>query len=591
MGILKWINDSLRRKLSLFMLITTLLPLISLGCFAYIISSRSTEEKTKQSGINTLAQMGAKLRFIVKDVENMSIYLIGQQDIQEGMKGQAEDAQARARILGTMTNLVYSKSYISSITIYPVDGKEPISTSASYSSELKLDFTQVREKQWTGRYGIENYAGSRQVISFIRPLRSVNNYDLTFGWLVISLDEEAVSRNWTEPRLNEGQGQVILLNEKAEILSATDKRLLAEQEPFPAAELIRSMGSGSGALTYGERQDRKTLLHYRDEATGWTLVGVIPFDLYWAENRFILVLTGAAVIVSVLLTVGLTLFVVQRVTNPLRALTRLLSKINPDEPLPTYPIGAADEIGRLAASYNRLGTHIESLKKRLILQESRKKEADMRALQAQINPHFLYNTLSSIHWIALMEDQQRIAEMVGALSDFLRFSLNRGKEYCSVDQELAHIRNYAVVQSIRFPDEFEVDYTVDEELGSVYMLKLLLQPLVENAMIHGIQKKGRKGQISIHVERQGADMSFIVLDDGAGMSEERLEQVRSSMHPSSPGEPASDASYGLRNVHERLLLHYGPDAGLQIESREGVGTRISFKIPRLEGPHENHDRG
>jgi two-component system sensor histidine kinase YesM len=255
-----------------------------------------------------------------------------------------------------------------------------------------------------------------------------------------------------------------------------------------------------------------------------------------------------------------------------------------------YAVGSPDEIGKLAESYNMLGMHIEKLKKQLIHNETRKKEADMRALQAQINPHFLYNTLSSIHWIALMTEEKRIADMVGALSDFLRFSLNKGKEFCPVHQELAHIRNYVQVQSIRYPDKFDVDIVVDPELQNHYMLKLLLQPLVENAMIHGIQKKEGKGMITVYVERQANRMGFLVLDDGIGMSEEQLQAVRGNLNPPAD-QLAPEASYGLRNVHERLQLHYGPEAGLVIESKEHEGTRISFTIPILEEQHENHDRG
>jgi two-component system sensor histidine kinase YesM len=287
--------------------------------------------------------------------------------------------------------------------------------------------------------------------------------------------------------------------------------------------------------------------------------------------------------------VFLTIFVIRKVTTPLGSLTRLLTKINPDEPLPHYPVYTSDEIGRLAGSYNLLSTHIEALKKQLIHNETRKKEADMRALQAQINPHFLYNTLSSIHWIALLNEENRIAEMVGALSDFLRFSLNKGKEYCKVSQELAHIRNYVQVQSIRFPDEFTVDYVVDARLSDSFMLKLLLQPLVENAMIHGIQMKEEPGVISIYVELKGNSMYVKVMDDGIGMTEERLREVTESLYPAEE-TIANDASYGLRNVHERLQLHYGLDSGIKIEIRLNEGTCVSFSIPVLEDNHENLDR-
>ncbi|NRF90443.1 sensor histidine kinase [Paenibacillus frigoriresistens] len=587
---IKWFGYSLRRKLSVIMLVTTLIPLLFLGTFAFTISSNITEEKAQQAGLDTLAQMDAKFRFILKDVENMSLFLIGQSDVQAYMK---KPDETRAQILGLMTNLVYSKDYISNITIYPKNSiaSESLATSTIYKTDLnqQIDIEQISDKMWTNLYHIETYLGDRQVFSFIRPLRSYNNYQ-TLGWLSITLDEQVLSRIWSEPQLAEGHGKVALLNSRNEIMSATDKSWLAGpvETLFPGVSAHIKTGT-SGEWTFGKGNDKQNILYYREPSIGWTLIGVIPSELYSAQNRYILQLTGVAVVLAVLTNIVLTLFVIQRVTNPLRALTRLLTKVNPSEPLPQYPADSRDEIGRLAQSYNMLGTHIEALKTQLIHDETRKKEADMRALQAQINPHFLYNTLSSIHWIALLTEENRIAEMVGALSDFLRFSLNKGKEYCTVSQELAHIRNYVQVQAIRFPDEFEVDFTIDARLNDTYMLKLLLQPLVENAMIHGIQKKEAKGIISIYAEQKGSLMSFKIMDDGIGMSEDQLKTVRESLNPQK-GLPASDASYGMRNVHERLLLHYGMESGLIIESKLNTGTCVSFSIPILEDFHENHDR-
>jgi len=593
----RWLGLSLGRKLSFIMLITTLIPLVFLGGFAYRISSGITEEKAEQSGIDTLRQMDANLRFMLQDVENLSITLIGQSDIQQYVNRPDADFASQTRILGLMANLVSSKDYISNVTIYPANANPVLSTAAIYSSDLEeqVMIREVGTKLWTELYTVEKYNGKSKVLSFIRPLRSVNNYQ-TMGWLVISLDERAISRYWSQPKLGDGQGNVALINDKGHVVSATDDQWLGR--PFESLYPGISPGLKSGAygtITYGEgKHEKKSMLYYKEPLVGWTLVGVIPFELYSAQNRYILQLTAIAVLISIFATVGIIFFVVHRVTNPLRALTRLLSKVNPEEPLPLYATNSSDEIGKLAESYNMLGSHIEKLKMQVIRNEARKKEADMRALQAQINPHFLYNTLSSIHWIALLTEEKRIADMVGALSDFLRFSLNKGKEFCPVHQELAHIRNYAQVQSIRFPDKFDVDIVVDPELQDQYMLKLLLQPLVENAMIHGVQKKDGKGHITVYVERKEEHMFFLVLDDGIGMTEEQLAAIYQSLQEPPDQQDFSDvASYGLRNVNERLRLHYGPDAGLVIESKLHSGTRISFTIPMLEGggSHENLDRG
>lgn len=591
MPVWRWMGNSLGRKLTVIMLITTLIPLMLLGGFAYVISSKITEEKTEQAGIDTLRQMDGNLRFIIKDVENMSIFLIGQSNVQQYVNSLDDDVGSQTRIRSFMTNLISSKEYISNVEIIPANSNPPLSTTSLYQSDLDrlVNVREVTGKMWTTLYNVQNYAGNQRVISFIRPLRSTDNYR-NLGWLTISLDEKVISRYWSEPNLGDGKGSVALLNEQGIVLSATDKSWLSQSLDVLMPGLLNELNPALyGVVNHGEGRAKKTILYFREPLVGWVLIGVIPFDLYSAQNRYILQLTGVAVALSIVATAGLILFLIQRITNPLRVLTRLIAKVNPEEPLPLYSVASSDEIGKLAESYNMLGKHIEKLKKQVIRNEAHKKEADMRALQAQINPHFLYNTLSSIHWIALMNEEKRIADMVGALSDFLRFSLNKGKEFCPVHQELAHIKNYAQVQSIRYPDKFDMDIVVDPELQDRYMLKLLLQPLVENAMLHGIQKKEGKGMISVYVEHKANRMSFMVLDDGVGMTEEQLELITNNLNPPDGGL-YPDASYGLRNVNERLQLHYGLDAGLIIESRLNAGTRISFSIPVLEGQHENNDR-
>lgn len=289
------------------------------------------------------------------------------------------------------------------------------------------------------------------------------------------------------------------------------------------------------------------------------------------------------IIVSVLLVSVLVLYFVQRVTKPLVMLTRFLKSANPEETLQTYPVESMDEVGQLVRSYNKLSDRITQLTEQVKEEESSKKEADLQALQAQINPHFLYNTLSSIHWMALMNKDEKIADMVGSLSDFLRFSLNKGEEFCSVEQEVAHAKHYANIQSIRFPGKFKLAVDIDVELYESKMLKLLLQPLIENALIHGIQKRSDVGDIKVSARQESSCMHFSVEDTGVGMDEHKLAEIKRELRApddqKKEKERLEKGSYGLRNVHKRLQLHYGTEAGLRVESVAQIGTRVSFSIP------------
>ncbi|MDN4600975.1 sensor histidine kinase [Paenibacillus sp. F6_3S_P_1C] len=593
----RWLTSSLQRKLSVVVTASMIVPLLALGLFAFLISSRITEQKTKLSGMDTLKQVEANLRYMLQDVETLSIFLIGERDIQQYLSSDEDDVQERVDILGRMTNLAASKKYIANIAIYP-DRFDAVLSTATWYESSNVSYPPAPHgdavKAWTGVYPVQNYAGIQNVITLVRPIRSIHDYR-PIGWLAISLDEKAISKGWAALGLGKGEGRLELIGSTGEILSSMDKSRLGQslEKIEPEVQTLIQQ-EGRGTATYGSGDEKRTLLYYPEQLTGWTLTGTVPYDQYKSENGYILILTAVAVSLSAAISAGLVWFTVRRITRPLRVLTRHLSRMDPDRPLPLFRSESDDEIGKLGESYNLLGAHIEILKKEVIRGEARKKEADLRALQAQINPHFLYNTLSSIHWIALMSEEKRIAEMVEGLSDFLRISLNQGRDYCPVGQEITHIRHYVRVQSIRFPDKFAVHYIVDPALEPRMMLKLLLQPLVENAMIHGIQPKAGMGTITIMIRQEQERMSVLVLDDGAGMGRDRLEYVRSSLvsldeeeqhysnHHRTEKEPMKQGGYGLRNVNERLLLHYGAEAQLEVDSRVGGGTRISFSIPILE---------
>ncbi|MEN1986369.1 MULTISPECIES: cache domain-containing sensor histidine kinase [Paenibacillus] len=582
MALGRWLTSSLQRKLSVVVTASMIVPLLALGLFAFLISSRITEQKTKLSGMDTLKQVEANLRYMLQDAENLSIFLIGERDIQQYLSRNEDHELDRVDIVGRMTNLAASKKYIANIAIYPDRFNASLTTATWY--EPGIAYPPIPsgdgDKTWTSVYPVHNYAGIQNVITLVRPIRSIHDYR-HLGWLAISLDEKAISKDWATLGLGRGEGRLELIGRSGEILASMDKSRLGQSLEQVEPDVQTTMWQqGSGTTTYGSGEHKRTLLYYPQPLTGWTLTGTVPYDQYKSENGYILILTALAVVASAVICAGLVWFTVRRVTRPLRVLTRHLSRIDPHRPLPLFGTETDDEIGRLGESYNLLGAHIESLKNEVIRGEARKKEADLRALQAQINPHFLYNTLSSIHWIALMSKETRIAEMVEGLSDFLRISLNNGKEYCPVGQEIAHIQHYVRVQSIRFPDKFAVQYIVDPALEQRMMLKLLLQPLVENAMIHGIQPKVGTGTITVMIRQdQGRErMNVLVLDDGVGMDQEKLDQLRENQ----PDEKPFVGGYGIHNVNERLLLHYGPDAQLEMDSRIGGGTRISFSIPFLE---------
>jgi two-component system sensor histidine kinase YesM len=580
-----WFRRSLKRKITFLLLISILLPLLSLGLFSYFIASDITEKKQKESGMSIMKQMASNLEFIMRDIENSSLFLIGNKDVQLYLNVSKEEANMRQnRMTEFLSNLMYSKNYISDITIYPASEALPVSNTTIFKVSVPditiqdPDYFANHPYWWTSLYPIHTAAGKKNIISLIRPIRNVNSFK-NLGKLVISLDERVVESTLKKSGIG-ANGFMLLIDGKGNVLSGSMSPL-----PNNIANILPELSrleEGAGSVNHGIGRDKKTVLYHKLSEADWTLIGVIPFADYKAQNRYVLTLTAVAVGVSLLAIVVLVVFFVQRLTRPLRMLTNFLNKTDPEEPMRMYPVESMDEVGQLVRSYNRLSGKIEALTDQVKRNEAIRTEADMQALQAQINPHFLYNTLSSIHWMALMSKDHQTADMVGNLSDFLRFSLNKGAQFTSVEQEIAHVRHYANIQAIRYPDQFDIEFAIDPQLYRKKILKLLLQPLIENSLVHGLLKKPGRGEISVYANLQASSMVFTVEDSGAGIEPDKLALILARLNEPEDTRGESKDHYGLRNVHLRLLLHYGAEAGLKIESKVGVGTKISFALPVTE---------
>lgn len=237
-----------------------------------------------------------------------------------------------------------------------------------------------------------------------------------------------------------------------------------------------------------------------------------------------------------------------------------------------------DELAVLNASFNRMVEKIGQLVEDIKTEQSNLRQSELRVLQAQINPHFLYNTLDSIIWLAEAGEKEKVVQIVSSLSDFFRTTLSKGRDYITLKEEEMHIRSYLQIQRLRYRDILEYDIRIPQELGQYLILKLTLQPLVENALYHGIKNKRGVGHIWVDGRREGDRIVFCVRDDGIGMGPEELERVQGLI--GGVQEEGGDTSgFGLFNVDQRLRLNYGAAYGIRIHSRHGEGTQVEVTIP------------
>ena len=313
------------------------------------------------------------------------------------------------------------------------------------------------------------------------------------------------------------------------------------------------------------------------DQTRWRMVGVAYIDeILWLQTTF-LRLFSIALVCGGLFAVGAATITAYYVTRPIRSLEDRMRQVERGDLSEAIAGGGFKEIRSLSTTFSHMLERIRLLMRQIVAEQETKRLHELNALQAQINPHFLYNTLDSIIW---MEERGRSAEaieMVSALAKLFRISISRGRNLITVREELEHVRNYLIIQQMRFRNKFTYQIDADQEVLGLYTVKLIVQPLVENAVHHGIYSyDDKKLSILITARQDGDRLLLVVRDDGVGIPEQKLSDILSA--------PAGKSGIGLRNVNERIKLTCGQEYGLHVVSVEEEGTKVILTLPvDLEG--------
>lgn len=308
-------------------------------------------------------------------------------------------------------------------------------------------------------------------------------------------------------------------------------------------------------------------VHYRAYYTtsdhmALKVVELVPISVIYKERAIIIAIFIILIIVFSIMAVIASLALSKNISKPINQLSNMMKKVEEGERNINFPIIGNDEIAQLGKSFNDMIREINRLIEEVYIKQFLLQQAEFTALKAQVNPHFLYNTLQSINWMAKLSDFDGVSTMVTALGKFLRYSINSHEDLVTIGQEIEQIQNYLIIQKIRYGDKFEVSIDVEENIKDYKVLKLMLQPIVENSIIHGIEQKVGKGEIKINVYARDRELYFDILDNGIGFG----------------NSTAKGEGIGINNVGRRVKIQYGDNFGVSIAKKEEY-TCVSIKIP------------
>jgi sensor histidine kinase YesM len=582
--------QSIQGKMVLLFLLLLIVPLAISLVYVYFRVQNSIEQTYARHQRQTAEALSVDIAKWRRQYEDLSLRIFGDSLVQQVLQeaNAPEDARLSGLRSNTRTKLVQYAEYSPYIkAIYVMDNKHRVigstdPTAAALAGMLELTSASAR---LAGSPGWDSGGNDRAVTLYQQIVD--NQFDLNrgIGHLFVVLDRAELFNSFQQFTLDAGQ-QYGMTDKSGRLRITTADDL----DTALWAPSLDAGGNSSGGLTgYRLLETAKgTYVYYGIEQDDWLLATWIAE----AENLkpvrstliVLLIISGALLLYMVVMIV----FISDRITKPLRLIHRAMKRIGSGKLQLKVPVLRDDEIGQVGTTLNHMSEEIERLidKNRII--EKKRRIIQLRTLEYQINPHFLYNTLDSVNMLSRKYDDPRIGDIVTSLSRLFRLGLNQGKETVTVAQELEHVGYYLKIQQIRFADRLSWDCTCDESIGTYRMIKFIMQPLVENSIIHGIRKKNQLGRIRITARGEERHLYFQVSDNGVGMSPLKLEQLRQSLlqeFTEDMERALTDTGFGLWNVDQRIKLHYGKDYGLELESIEGEGTTISVRLP-----YEEHNR-
>ena len=372
-------------------------------------------------------------------------------------------------------------------------------------------------------------------------------------------------------------GYIYMIGSDGEILYHPRMQLIEsgiEEESQLAASAVRD-----GTYSERYRGENRHVTVKTVGYTGWKLAGVTSDRGFYLNNQKNLLFMGFIIGLLAYILALVNAYISSRITTPIRKLEHSVNVIESGDLEAEVYIGGAEEIRHLGTSVQKMADRIRGLMQDIVTEHETRRRTEFDALQSQINPHFLYNTLDIIVWMIENEEKEKAVQIVTALGRFFRISLSRGRSIIPVKDELEHVRNYLMIQQNRFKNKFTYRVEADDAVLPMASVKLILQPIVENAIYHGMEFMDGDGEILVKAELKDGCTVMTVRDNGLGMTEETVEKLLSGDQPHAPSRRGS--GIGVRNVHERIRIYFGEDYGLSIVSEPDEGTEVTIRMPAV----------
>ena len=550
-------------------------------------TNTSIFENSSEYTHTIIQQMNQNIDSYIDYMENIAYLISSNEDVQDYLFDEKIDNEGRYRILNQFQTILDSRSDIRNVGIISKNGRMLINDgSKSVNQDLDLNtqewYATALEKPngpiLTSSHVQHIISGDRPwVITLSRGIRDRSGSGEKEGVFFIDLNYSAISGLCDQSTVGT-KGYAFILDAKGNIVYHPQQQQLYNELQTENISLI--MDTDEDTVLTGTGNDGKLYSISRSEKTGWTVVDCTNVKELLSKSRqaqSVYVLTAIILVIVALL---FSRFMARSITLPIQKLRDSMKKVQEgDFSVSDVVVDSKNEIGSLTKSFDVMTHRIHELMEQNVHEQEEKRKSELKALQSQINPHFLYNTLDSIIWMAEGKKNEEVVLMTASLARLLRQSISNEDEVVPIANEVEYARGYLTIQKMRYKDKLEFQIEVDSSILYIPLIKLVLQPIIENAIYHGLKYKESKGLLIVKGFMKDGNAVLQVIDDGVGMDEETLAHIydKHKVNYHSNG-------VGVYNVQKRLKLYYGEDYGITYTSELGKGTTATITIPgRQEG--------
>ena len=587
---------SLKNKLLLSYILILALPVLIIGIFSYRKASQTLEDEVKKYSAQVLIHIGNSVDILVDQMSRLALIMNADPEVlailcHRSAQNSLNDIRDYQKVQQVIQNAIGFVPDIAGFMVFATDGRN--FSMNSKSVKLGYDF---QKEHWYQQLQQKNScflpshyqnqvieATSEKVISLVKVIKNTETYE-TVGYVLIDCKTKALE-NIVNTQKDLYQCATFILNSDDELIYASNTKICNENT---IKNFIKTANVSEDINFLIRRSNHQQVLfsYHISPYTGWKTINVIPIAEINKNIANIKAYTILIVLLSLILTILISYFLAFSITNPLRHLKEKMKAVAKGDFEVSVGIHSEDEIGELGRSFDVMAGKINEMVKKVFQAELVKKEAELRALQAQINPHFLYNTLAVIDGLALADGNQKISEISCALSKIFRYNVENGEE-STVEREIEQIQLYLLIQKARYADRLDYTVSIEPALKQCKLMKLLIQPIVENAIVHGLE--GKRGPVNVNItvtRTQNQQIVIIVEDNGCGIPAESLEALQQELQSGSvfywKKEPQGRYHVGLKNVNDRIKACYGEEFGIVIASTYNAGTTVKIIIPKME---------